>query len=134
MVGSEVMRFAPPPLEADEDELEHYKTQVKIMTDLINVSHWERERERRGRERGKKGRERGEREEGERWGVKAVVYWSMWGHREFGGEREGFVFAGCTGGDELQLDSEDGAEETGGTESEVWGPDGGGAAGRQTNV
>ena len=37
-VGNEPVRYVPPALEPDEDELEHYKTQVKIMTDLINVS------------------------------------------------------------------------------------------------
>ena len=38
------MKYIPPPLGPDEDELEHYKTQVKIMTDLINVSVGSRER------------------------------------------------------------------------------------------
>ena len=33
----EVPAYAPPPPDPGEDELEHYKTQVKIMTDLINV-------------------------------------------------------------------------------------------------
>ena len=42
----EPMKYIPPPLGPDEDELEHYKTQVKIMTDLINVSEGFRERER----------------------------------------------------------------------------------------
>ena len=36
--SSEPVKYVPLPLEPDEDELEHYKTQVKIMTDLINVS------------------------------------------------------------------------------------------------
>ena len=48
----EPVKYAPPPLAPDEDELEHYKTQVMIMTDLINVRRregegewgWERER------------------------------------------------------------------------------------------
>ena len=39
------MKYIPPPLGPDEDELEHYKTQVKIMTDLINVCVGLRERE-----------------------------------------------------------------------------------------
>jgi hypothetical protein len=34
--GNEPVRYAPPPLEPDGDELDHYKTQVKIMTDLLN--------------------------------------------------------------------------------------------------
>ena len=40
---SEPIKYVPLPLEPDEDELEHYKTQVKIMTDLINVSEGDRE-------------------------------------------------------------------------------------------
>ena len=48
--ASDPVRYAPPPLEPDEDELEHYKTQVKIMTDLINVS--ERVAGGRGRKKG----------------------------------------------------------------------------------
>ena len=40
-VPAEPVKYVPPPLEPDEDELEHYKTQVKIMTDLINVCVWE---------------------------------------------------------------------------------------------
>ena len=36
--GNEPVRYKPPPLEPDADELDHYKTQVKIMTDLLNVS------------------------------------------------------------------------------------------------
>ena len=39
-----------------------------------------------------------------------------------------------SGGDELQFDSEGGAEETGGAESEVGGSDSGGAEGRETDV
>ena len=30
--------FVPPPPLAGEDELEHYRLQVKIMADIINVS------------------------------------------------------------------------------------------------
>ncbi len=36
-----VEEFAPPPRQEGMEELEHYKLQMKIMTDLINVNMWE---------------------------------------------------------------------------------------------
>ena len=36
---SEVKKFVSPAPKEGIEELEHYRLQVKIMTDLINVSH-----------------------------------------------------------------------------------------------
>ena len=35
--GKQLDLFVPPPPLAGEDELEHYRLQVKIMADIINV-------------------------------------------------------------------------------------------------
>lgn len=44
------------------------------------------------------------------------------------------VFSPAVGRDELQLYTQDGAEEAGRAESAFWRPDGGGAASSETNV
>ena len=54
MAKQEADLYAPAPLGPGEDELEHYKTQSKIMTDLINVRQLGREEGGGGREKGGK--------------------------------------------------------------------------------
>ena len=44
------------------------------------------------------------------------------------------VLYSVTGGDELQLHSQDRGEEAGGAESAIWGPDSAGAESCETNV